>query len=133
MPDSQRGRRLVLASLLTIFALTVGLALLGGASSSPAVRYGRPLIVALSCLLVWQGRLWARWLLVLLGLGILLAGPIALGNNLPPWTVGGALFWLASILYAVSLVILFRSRDARAHFSAASETGAQPPSTPAGA
>jgi hypothetical protein len=57
---------------------------------------------------------------VLLGLGILLAGPIALGNNLPPWTVGGALFWLASILYAVSLFILFGSRDARAYLSAAS-------------
>jgi hypothetical protein len=120
MPDPERGRRLVLASLLTILALTAGLALLAGASSAPAVRYGRPLIVALSCLLVWQRRLWARWLLVLLGLGILLAGPIALGNNLPPWTVGGALFWLASILYAVSLFILFGSRDARAYLSAAS-------------
>ena len=114
MSDSARGRVFVLASLLTITALTVGLSALGG-SAAPAARFGRPLIIVLGCLLVWQRRLWARWLLVLLGLGILLAGPIAWGNNLPPWTVGGALFWAASLLYAGSLFILFWSRDARAY------------------
>ena len=133
MPDPTRGRKLVLASLLIILALTVGLALITRSDAAPAVRYGRPLMVALSCLLVWRGRLWARWLLVLFGLGILLAGPIALGNNLPPWTVGGALFWLASILYTIGLFILFGSRDARAFLSTASTTGARPPSTQAGA
>jgi hypothetical protein len=113
MSDSARGRALVITSLVTIMVLTVGLSALGG-SASPVARFGRPLIVVLASLLVWQRRLWARWLLVLLGLGILLAGPIAWGNNLPPWTVGGALFWAASLLYAGSLFILFGSRDARA-------------------
>jgi hypothetical protein len=112
MSSSGRGRALVIASLVTIVALTMGLSALGG-SASPAARFGRPLIVVLACLLVWQRRLWARWLLVLLGLGVLLAGPIAWGNNLPPWTVGGALFWAASLLYAASLFILFGSRDGR--------------------
>jgi hypothetical protein len=72
-------------------------------------------------------------LLVLLGLGVLLAGPIALGNNLPPWTVAGAPFWLASILYAASLFILFASRDAREYLTSAAGTRGQPPSTQAGA
>src|SRR6266496_508188 len=97
MSSSARGRALVIASLVTIVALTVGLSALDG-SASPTARFGRPLIVVLACVLVWQRRLWARWLLVLLGLGVLLAGPIAWGNNLPPWTVGGALLWAASLV-----------------------------------
>jgi hypothetical protein len=125
MSDSGRGRALVVSSLVTIVALTVGLSALGG-SASPAARFGRPLIVVLACLLVWQRRLWARWLLLLLGLGILLAGPIAWGNNLPPWTVGGALFWAASLLYAGSLFILFGSRDARTFLAPTSAPGSTP-------
>jgi hypothetical protein len=130
MSDSTRGRALVIASLVTIMALMVGLSALGG-SASPAVRFGRPLIVVLACLLVWQRRLWARWLLVLPGLGILLAGPIAWGNNVPPWTRAGALFWAASLLYAGSLFLLFGSRDARA-FLAPTSAPANAPSAGGG-
>jgi len=132
MSDTARGRQLVLISLVVIVALTIGLAALP-ASSSAAVRFGRPLIVILAAALVFQGRGWARWLLVLLGLGILLAGPIAWGNNLPPWTMGGALFWLASILYAASLIILFASKDVRAYLASRSSGGPGQPSTSAGA
>ena len=119
MADPIRGRLLVFASLLVILILSVGLAILARAGSSPAVLYGRPLIVALACLLVWQGRLWARWLLLLFGLGILLAGPIAVGNNLSPSTRGGALSWIASFLYAASLLVLFVAPDARAYLATA--------------
>ena len=115
MADPIAGRRLVLASLLTILALSLGLAFLGASTSTVAVRYGRPLAVALACVLVWQGRSWARWLLILLGLGILLAGPIAMGNGVSPLTLAGVGFWLASVLYAASLVILFVSPGGRAH------------------
>jgi hypothetical protein len=131
--DPSIGRRLVLASLVTILALSLALALLPGASASAAVRYGRPLAVGLACLLVWQGRSWARWLLVLLGLGIILAGPIAMGNGLSPWTSRGAVFWLASILYVASLAILFASRSARAFQMSAAQRGSRPPTGEAGA
>ncbi len=131
MPDSQRGRRLVLVSLVVVFALSTALDLWGTASA-PAVRYGRPLAMALSCLLVWQRRLWARWLVALLALGILFAGPLAMANGLGPWTLGGALLWAVSFLTAGSLFTLFRSPDARAYLSPAA-TDVPPPSVSAGA
>ena len=132
MADIRRGRLLVLGSLITVFALSTTVDLLG-AGSTPLVRYGRPLAMALSCLLVWQRRPWARALVVLLGLGVLLAGPIGMANGLRPSTVGGALFWLMSLLTAVSFFILFGSRDSRAYVNSSAATDAPPPSGAAGA
>jgi hypothetical protein len=119
MTDPAGGRRLMALSLAVILALNVGLSLLGGSSSSPASQYGRPVLVALSCLLIWQGRAWARLLLALLSMGVLFAGPITLGSGLSPLSRAGAAGWLASVLCAAALALLYLAPSVRATFAAA--------------
>jgi hypothetical protein len=129
VPDQVLGRRLLLLSLGLIVLLNVALSLLPGDSASPAVQYGRPLIVALGSVLVWQGRSWARLLLILMSMGVLFAGPIALGNGLPLLSVAGAMAWVASVLCVVALGALYVSPSIRAVIHSAAGN----PSVPAGA
>ena len=129
MPDHVLGRRLLALSLGVVLLLNVALALLPGTAASPAVQYGRPLIVALGCVLVWQGRSWARLLLILMSMGVLFAGPIALGNGLPLVSLAGGMAWLASLLCAVALGMLYLSPSIRAAIQVLAAKG----SVPAGA
>jgi hypothetical protein len=127
MPSSTDGRRLMAMSLAVILVLNVTLSVIGGSSGAPVTRYGLPALVALACILVWQGRGWARLLLVLLSIGVLLAGPIMVGNGVSPLSVAGALGWLASILCAVALGMLYLSPSIRATLTAVAP-GAAPSS-----
>jgi len=131
MADSVKGRQLVVLSLCVIVVLTIALSVFAGGVSSPATTYGRPVVVGLGCILVWQGRLWARWLLVLLGLGVIFAGPLAMANGLPFSSSGGMLAWTASGLYLASLLALFFSPDAKAFLASTADKGASlPPASP---
>jgi hypothetical protein len=129
MSEPISGRRLMAASLAVILALNLGLSALAGTAANPAVRFGRPAVVALTCILVWQGRGWARLLLVLLSLGVVLAGPISLGNGLSPLSVGGVAAWLASVVCGAALGLLYFAPSIRAAFA----TARAGPSSPAGA
>jgi hypothetical protein len=129
MPDHVLGRRLLALSLGVVLLLNLALALLPGTTASPAVQYGRPLIVALGCVLVWQGRSWARLLLILMSMGVLFAGPIALGNGLPLASLAGGISWLASLLCALALGMLYLSPSIRAVINAPAAKA----SVPAGA
>jgi hypothetical protein len=119
MTDHTAGRRLLTLSLVVILALNVALSVIGGSSSSPATQYGRPALVALGCLLVWQGRGWARLLLVFLSMGVLFAGPIALGKGLSPLSRAGAVGWLVSLLSAAALASLYLVPSVRAAVASA--------------
>src|SRR5690242_13762979 len=100
MPDSSRGRKLILTSLVVLFALTTALGFLGG--EGLVMRYGRPIAMALACVLVLQRRVWALAVVAFLSLGVLLAGPIAAANGVGPGTVIGVVFWLVSLMSAGS-------------------------------
>lgn len=130
MADVSKGRTIVLTCFFFILALTIGLAVVGGGGSSPAVVYGRPVLVALSCLLVWQGRLWARLLLVLLGFGVILAGPIAMGNGIGPFSTAGLVAWASSALYIACILVLYLSKEARAFFATLATTAPTPAGSP---
>jgi hypothetical protein len=123
--DLAKGRRVAAGSLVVLFVLNLALSLF--VAGAPVARFGRPVLVAAACVLVWQGRNWGKWLLALLSLGVLLAGPISVGNHLSPTSLGGLLMWLVSVLTAVSLGMLFLSPDVRAF--AASRQAPQPQAT----
>ena len=82
------------------------------------VAFGRLVIILLTCILVWLGRSWARWLLLLFGLGALLS-ILRFVAAIAVLTIPGYLLTLAQIVFVVGVVALFTSR-ARPHF-------AQPP------
>jgi hypothetical protein len=115
LSDIARGRSFTVISLSVLLVLNAALSLF--AQAAPATRYGRPALAAAACLLIWQGRDWGKWLLALLSLGILLAGPISLGSHLSPVSLGGLLMWVVSAATAVSLWALFRNADVRAFLS----------------
>ena len=121
---SSRGRVLLAASLAAVVLIAAAFAVLGSSQSAIA-QFGRPLIILLAALLVWQGRGWARWLIVVPGIGFLLAGPLGAANGLPLLSLGGLLFWLTSVLYAGAIWVLFGSRDVKPHFAT------KPPPRPA--
>jgi hypothetical protein len=121
MSDASAGRRLVLQCLAIIVAITIALSWFAGTPSSAVTTYGRPVAAVLAGLLVWQGRLWARWLLVWLGLGPVLAGPIAMAKGIPFSSPYGLLFWGTSVLYLACLLALFFAPAARAYFATLSQ------------
>jgi hypothetical protein len=122
MPDSARGRALLVASLVAAVLVHIGFGSLGR-NPTWLEQFGRPLIVILASLLVWQGRLWARWIVLLAGLGALFAGPLAVANGLPILSIYSLVFWAVTAVYAAVAWALFKSADVREYLS--SRTRAQ--------
>jgi hypothetical protein len=109
LPDRKLGLSISLAVLLaatTYFSVVAP-------DSPPLTRFGRPALVALAATLVLHGRAWARWLLLLLSLGPLFAGPIGTANGVRPATAAGAFLWVVSAACALALLSVFRTERPR--------------------
>jgi len=121
MSDPVHGRNQLVAALAAPVLIGVGFALFA-ARQTWLEQFGRPLLLVLTSVLIWHGRLWARWLLVLVGLGFLLAGPLAAASGVP-FFFAGLLFWMVSAAYGAAIGVLFASPDVRRYL--ASRTAAK--------
>ena len=118
----QRSRAGLYFSLLALVVATTALSF-SVANAGPLVRYGRPVLVVFAAVLVVMGHQWARWLLLFLSLGALLAGPLGAANGITPWYMAGLLLWTTSLVCLFALIAVFRgTRSIRENETRRSDT-----------
>jgi hypothetical protein len=98
-------------SLLILVAATTALSL-SAADAGPLMRVGRPILVILVAVLFSLGRRWARWLLLMLSIGAILAGPLSVANGIAPWYLAGFLSWTMSLICLLAMIAIFRGAPA---------------------
>src|SRR5688572_13320844 len=113
--DLAAGRRVALLALgaITFVAVIITVIIVDAPDRRALIAIGRLIVTVLTCLLVWRGRVWARWLLGFLvifgGFGFI-AGAARIGFGRPL----GFLWLLLGVLYTLSFIVLVGARTSRA-------------------